>query len=49
MQAVSTIGHDIAKSVFQIHGVDPARNVLIRRQIKRSLCPRPLPVREAEN
>jgi len=35
MQAVRTIGLDIAKSVLQIHGVDAAGNVLIRRQIKR--------------
>ena len=35
MQAVRTIGLDIAKSVFQVHGVDAAGNVLIRRQIKR--------------
>ena len=32
MQAVTTIGLDIAKSVFQVHGVDVAGNVLIRRQ-----------------
>ena len=32
---VRTIGLDIAKSVFQIHGVDAAGNVVIRRQIKR--------------
>ena len=31
MQAVTTIGLDIAKSVFQVHGVDAERNVLIRR------------------
>jgi transposase len=31
MQAVTTIGLDIAKSVFQIHGVDPAGNVIVRR------------------
>ncbi len=31
MQAVTTIGLDIAKSVFQVHGVDVAGNVLIRR------------------
>ena len=31
----STIGLDIAKSVFQIHGVDTNGNVVIRRQIKR--------------
>jgi transposase len=35
MQGVRTIGLDIAKSVFQVHGVDAAGNVLIRRQIKR--------------
>src|SRR5689334_9665560 len=35
MQAVTTIGLDIAKSVFQIHGVDATGNVVIRRQLKR--------------
>jgi len=30
MQAVRTIGLDIAKSVFQIHGVDAAGNVVVR-------------------
>jgi hypothetical protein len=30
MQAVTTIGLDIAKSVFQIHGVDAEGNVIIR-------------------
>ena len=35
MQTVTTIGLDIAKSVFQIHGVDAAGQVLIRRQLKR--------------
>ena len=29
------IGLDIAKSVFQIHGVDAAGNVIVRRQLKR--------------
>jgi transposase len=33
MQAVTTIG--LAKSVFQVHGVDAEGNVLIRRQLKR--------------
>src|SRR5918995_7314899 len=32
MQAVTTVGLDIAKSVFQVHGVDAEGNVLIRRQ-----------------
>src|SRR2546427_12223766 len=35
MQAVPTIGLDIAKSVFQIHGVDAAGNVIVRRKLKR--------------
>jgi len=35
MQTVTTIGLDIAKSVFQVHGVDAASQVVIRRQLKR--------------
>jgi transposase len=35
MQTVTTIGLDIAKSVFQVHGVDAEGNVLIRRKLKR--------------
>jgi transposase len=35
MQTVSTIGLDIAKSVFQVHGVDAAGVMVIRRQLKR--------------
>jgi transposase len=35
MQAVTTIGLDIAKSVFQVHGIDAAGNVIIRCQLKR--------------
>ena len=35
MQAVKTIGLDIAKSVFQVHGVDADGLVLIRRKLKR--------------
>jgi transposase len=35
MQTVSTIGLDIAKSVFQVHGVDANGQVVIRRQLKR--------------
>ena len=35
MQAVTTIGLDIAKSVFQVHGIDAADQVVIRRQLKR--------------
>ena len=31
MQTVTTIGLNIAKSVFQVHGVDAAGQVVIRR------------------
>jgi transposase len=35
MQAVTTIGLDIAKSVFHVHGIDAEGKVLIRRELKR--------------
>jgi transposase len=35
MQSISTIGLDIAKSVFQVHGVDATGQVVLRRQLKR--------------
>jgi len=35
MQTVSTIGLDIARSVFQVHGVDAAGQAVVRRQLKR--------------
>jgi transposase len=35
MQAITTIGLDIAKSVFQVHGVAAEGNVVLRRQLKR--------------
>src|SRR6187397_2635464 len=35
MQTVTTIGLDIAKSVFQVHGVDAEGKVIVRRQLKR--------------
>ena len=35
MQAITTIGLDIAKSVFQVHGIDANGQVVIRRQLKR--------------
>ena len=35
MQTITTIGVDVAKSVFQVHGVDADGNVVIRRQLKR--------------
>jgi hypothetical protein len=35
MQAITTIGLDIAKSGFQVHGIDAQGNVVLRRQLKR--------------
>src|SRR5512132_373125 len=35
MQAVKTIGLDIAKSIFQVHGVNADGQVVIRRKLKR--------------
>ena len=35
MRTITTIGLDIAKSVFQVHGVDTVGQVVIRRQLKR--------------
>lgn len=36
MEKVTTIGLDIAKSVFQVHGVDAAGEVVVRRRLTRS-------------
>jgi transposase len=36
MGEVSTIGVDIAKSVFQVHGVDADGAVVIRRRVGRA-------------
>ena len=35
MLAITTIGLDIAKSVFQVHGVDARGSAVVRRQLKR--------------
>jgi transposase len=35
MHTTTTVGLDIAKSVFQVHGVDADGNVVVRRQLKR--------------
>jgi hypothetical protein len=35
MQTITTIGLDIAKSVFQVHGVDTTGRVVMRRWLKR--------------
>jgi transposase len=36
MGEVITIGLDIAKSVFQVHGVDPDGAVVIRKRVNRA-------------
>ncbi len=33
---VTTIGLDIAKNVFQVHGIDVAEKVVVRKQLRRS-------------
>ena len=36
MNEISTIGLDLAKNVFQVHGVDASGAVVMRRQLRRS-------------
>ena len=36
MAEIVTIGLDIAKSVFQVHGIDAAGQVVVRRRLRRS-------------
>ena len=33
---ITTIGLDIAKNVFQVHGIDAAEQVVVRKQLRRS-------------
>ena len=35
MEQITTIGLDIAKNVFQVHGIDAAGAVVVRRQLRR--------------
>lgn len=35
MKEISTVGIDIAKSVFQVHAIDVHGNVVVRRQLRR--------------
>jgi transposase len=35
MAEIITIGLDIAKQVFQVHGVDASGSVVVRRQLRR--------------
>src|SRR3546814_6049293 len=36
MEKITTIGLDIAKSVFQVHGVDAAGEVVVRKRLSRA-------------
>jgi len=36
MEQITTIGLDIAKSVFQVHGIDADDGVVVRRQLRRA-------------
>ena len=33
---ISTIGLDIAKNVFQVHGIDAAEKVVVRKRLRRA-------------
>jgi transposase len=36
MSELATVGIDLAKTIFQIHGVDESGRVLVRRQLRGS-------------
>ena len=51
MTAVSTLGIDLAKNIFSVHGVDVDGVVTVRREIRMSVratrgCDHPCPVNE---
>ena len=35
MEQITTVGIDLAKSVFSLHGVDEAGHVVLRRTVRR--------------
>ena len=35
MEQITTIGLDLAKAVFQVHGIDAAGKVVVRRRLRR--------------
>ncbi len=39
MNEVTTIGVDLAKNIFQVHGVDASGETVIRRQLRRRQVP----------
>ena len=36
METITTIGLDLAKSIFQVHAIDAAGQVVLRRALRRS-------------
>ncbi|MCA3505745.1 MAG: IS110 family transposase, partial [Rhodobacter sp.] len=36
MKGITTVGLDLAKTVFQVHAVDAAGTVVVRRQLRRA-------------
>lgn len=42
MSKVTTVGIDLAKSVFQFHGIDASGEVVLRRQVRRAQMPQML-------
>ena len=36
MERVTTIGLDIAKSIFQVHGIDGTGGIVVRRRLTRA-------------
>jgi transposase len=36
MSEITTIGLDLAKNVFQVHGIDEVGNVLVRKRMRRN-------------
>ncbi|KQU80466.1 transposase [Mesorhizobium sp. Root102] len=40
MSELATVGIDLAKTIFQIHGVDESGRVLVRRHFAEASCSR---------
>ena len=36
MSEITTIGRDLAKHVFQVHGIDPEGTTVLRRRLRRN-------------
>ena len=38
MNEITTVGLDLAKNVFQVHGVDAEGTTVLRKQLRRAQC-----------